>query len=98
MTVTVYTKKPCVQCDATIRRLDKNGIEYVLAEFDEAAIARFKAEGHMKAPVVVAGDRVWSGYSPDRIDEQWDVVGAAARVFGERATDLVEREGLDDRG
>ncbi|PTR30615.1 ribonucleoside-diphosphate reductase class Ib glutaredoxin subunit [Rhodococcus sp. OK519] len=96
MTVTVYTKKPCVQCDATIRRLDKNGIEYRLAEFDEAAIAWFKAEGHMQAPVVVAGDRVWSGYSPDRIDALMDV--PVVRDVRVRATDLVEREGLDDRG
>lgn len=96
MTVTVYTKKPCVQCDATIRRLDKNGTEYVLAEFDEAATARFKAEGHLQAPVVVAGDRVWSGYSPDRIDSL--KAAPVVRDVRVRATDLVEREGLDDRG
>lgn len=72
MTVTVYTKKPCVQCDATTRRLDQKGIPYTTAVFDDAAVERFKAEGLLQAPVVVAGDRVWCGFSPDKIDSLVD--------------------------
>ena len=38
MTITVYTKPACVQCNATY-----------------------------KAPVVIAGDKHWSGFRPDHI-------------------------------
>ena len=69
MTITVYSKPACVQCDATYRALDKNGLEYVIVDISSDAIALdyVKSLGHMQAPVVVAGEEHWSGYRPDRI-------------------------------
>ena len=32
MSVTVYTKPACVQCNATYRALDKRGIEYQIVD------------------------------------------------------------------
>ena len=69
MTVTVYTKPACMQCKATYRALDKEGIEYaviVITEDDEAR-DYVMALGHLQAPIVVAGDDHWSGFRPDRI-------------------------------
>ncbi len=69
MTITVYSKPACVQCDATYRALDKNGLDYVIVDISSDAIALdyVKSLGHMQAPVVVAGEEHWSGYRPDRI-------------------------------
>ncbi len=69
MSITVYSKPACVQCDATYRALDKHGIDYVIVDIssDEVALDYVKSLGHMQAPVVVAGAEHWSGYRPDRI-------------------------------
>ncbi|MDO4253384.1 MAG: glutaredoxin-like protein NrdH [Rothia sp. (in: high G+C Gram-positive bacteria)] len=70
MSVTVYTKPSCVQCNMTYRALDKNGIEYSTVDVtqDAAALARITELGYMQAPVVIAGGEHWSGFQPDRIN------------------------------
>lgn len=70
MSVTVYTKPACVQCNMTYRALDKNGIDYTTIDVteDAAALARIKELGYMQAPVVIAGEEHWSGFQPDRIN------------------------------
>jgi glutaredoxin-like protein NrdH len=67
--VTVYTKPSCVQCTATYRALDKNGIAYNSVDIskDEDALERLKALGHMGAPVVDSPIGDWSGFQPDKI-------------------------------
>lgn len=69
--VTVYTKPACVQCTATYKALDKQGIEYTVVDITEAPEARdyVMALGYQQAPVVVAGDAHWSGFRPDRIKD-----------------------------
>ncbi|WP_024795444.1 glutaredoxin-like protein NrdH [Tomitella biformata] len=69
MSITVYTKPACVQCNATYKALDKAGLEYELIDISEDADARdyVMALGYLQAPVVVVGDSHWSGYRPDRI-------------------------------
>jgi glutaredoxin-like protein NrdH len=69
MTITVYTKPACVQCNATYKALDKQGTPYETVDISEDAEARdyVMALGHLQAPVVVAGDQHWSGFRPDRI-------------------------------
>ncbi len=71
MTITVYTKPACVQCNATYRALDAKGIEYVIHDLSEdpTALEAVKALGYLQAPVVVAGEDHWSGFRPDKIDE-----------------------------
>lgn len=78
MSITVYTKPACVQCNATHRALDKAGVEYEVVDISENPEARdfVMALGYLQAPVVVAGDDVhWSGFRPDRIKS---LVAAAA--------------------
>lgn len=69
MTITVYTKPACVQCNATYKALDKQGLEYDIVDITEDDEARdyVMALGYLQAPVVVAGGEHWSGFRPDRI-------------------------------
>ncbi len=69
MTITVYTKPACVQCNATYKALDKAGLEYEIVDITEVPDARdyVMALGYLQAPVVVAGGEHWSGFRPDRI-------------------------------
>ena len=70
MTITVYTKPACVQCTATYKALDKQGITYDKVDISLNSEARdyVMALGYLQAPVVVAGqDHHWSGFRPDRI-------------------------------
>lgn len=68
-TVTVYTKPACVQCTATYKALDKQGIAYrtVDISLDPEERSYVMALGYLQAPVVVAGNDHWSGFRPDRI-------------------------------
>ena len=69
MTVTVYTKPACVQCNATYKALDKQGVAYEIVDISLDTEARdyVMALGYLQAPVVVAGNEHWSGFRPDRI-------------------------------
>ncbi|MEE2524530.1 glutaredoxin-like protein NrdH [Pseudarthrobacter sp. J47] len=70
MTITVYTKPACVQCNATYRALDSKGIDYKAVDIsqDAEALERLKAMGYMQAPVVVTDNDHWSGFRPDKIE------------------------------
>ncbi|MBW0017454.1 MAG: redoxin NrdH [Mycobacterium sp.] len=69
MSITVYSKPACVQCVATYKALDKQGIAYQKVDISLDAEARdyVMALGYLQAPVVVAGADHWSGFRPDRI-------------------------------
>jgi len=71
MTITVYTKTGCVQCDATERALDKKDIAHRTIDIstDTEALARIKALGYLQAPVIVTDQDHWSGFRPDKIEE-----------------------------
>ncbi|SKK91566.1 glutaredoxin electron transport component of NRDEF (Glutaredoxin-like protein) NrdH [Mycobacteroides abscessus subsp. massiliense] len=69
MTITVYTKPACVQCNATYKALEKQGIEFEKVDITADAEARdyVMSLGYLQAPVVVADNEHWSGFRPDRI-------------------------------
>lgn len=69
MSIVVYSKPACVQCTATTRALDAQGIAYDLIDLtaDAAALVRVQEMGYRQAPVVVAGDLHWAGFRPDMI-------------------------------
>ena len=69
MTIIVYTKPACVQCNATYKALDKQGLSYEIVDISEVPEARdyVMALGYLQAPVVVADGEHWSGFRPDRI-------------------------------
>jgi glutaredoxin-like protein NrdH len=74
--VTVFTLPSCMQCTMTKRALKKAGVPFDVIDLatDEQAMSRVKELGYQSAPVVVDGDRHWSGFRPDRI-----ATSAAAR-------------------
>ena len=67
--VKVYSKENCVQCDATYRKLGKQGIKYevIMLETVPDKLEEFKEMGFMGAPVVVTENDIWSGFRPDKI-------------------------------
>jgi glutaredoxin-like protein NrdH len=69
MSITVYSKPSCVQCDATYRALNKQGLEYDVVDItaDAEALESVKALGYQQAPVVFADGDHWSGFRPDKI-------------------------------
>ncbi|MDO5033779.1 MAG: glutaredoxin-like protein NrdH [Actinomycetaceae bacterium] len=69
MSITVYSKPMCVQCDATKRALNKQDLDYeeVDLTLDPNALEFVKSLGFAQAPVVIAGDQQWAGYRPDLI-------------------------------
>ena len=68
-TITVYTKPACVQCHATYKALDKQGLDYTVIDIstDDEARDYVMGLGYLQAPVVTVGDEHWSGFRPDRI-------------------------------
>lgn len=69
--VTVYTKPACVQCNATYKSLDKEGIVYESVDIsaDPKALEHVLSLGYQQAPVVVTDNDQWSGFRPDKIAE-----------------------------
>ena len=84
MTITVYSKPRCPQCDATYRALDKQGLDYTSIDVteDTDALVYIKDLGYQQAPVVIAGDNHWSGFRPDRIKAVAAMVEAAPVAVG----------------
>lgn len=71
MSIAVYIKPLCVQCDATKRALNKAGIAYETIDItqDAEALAAVKARGFAQAPVVITEDDAWSGFRPDKLKQ-----------------------------
>jgi glutaredoxin-like protein NrdH len=69
MNITVYSKPSCVQCTATYRALDREGIDYQIVDIskDEDAFAKVVGLGYQQVPVVIAGPDHWAGFRPDKI-------------------------------
>lgn len=69
MSIIIYTKPDCVQCNATYRALDRQGIDYRVVDLtqDQLALNHVKSLGYQQVPVIIAGDDHWSGFRPDKI-------------------------------
>lgn len=68
--VTVYHIGPtCQQCNMTKKQFDKLGIIYDEVDLREHPefTQRFKDLGHLAAPIVTAGEQIWSGFKFERI-------------------------------
>lgn len=69
MSITVYTKPACVQCNATKKALDRAGLDYTLVDIsiDDEARDYVMTLGYLQAPVVEVNGEHWSGFRPERI-------------------------------
>lgn len=69
--VTVFSKPACVQCDFTIRLLNKLGYPYKTVDVteDPDGLTTLKEMGYLAAPVVLTPEgEHWSGFRPDLIE------------------------------
>jgi glutaredoxin-like protein NrdH len=69
MTITLWTKPNCVQCETTKREFDRRGIIYKTRRLDKSpkAIDRFLELGLTAAPIVETDDRRWGGFRLEKI-------------------------------
>lgn len=79
MSITLYTKPACVQCNATKKALDRAGLEYTSVDvtLDEEARDYVMALGYVQTPVVEANGEHWSGFRPERIKALATVAASA---------------------
>lgn len=71
MSIIVYSKPNCVQCNATHRALKKKNVDYTVIDVteDHAAYQHVASLGYQQVPVVETEHDHWSGYRPDKIAE-----------------------------
>ncbi|MDF7640143.1 glutaredoxin-like protein NrdH [Bifidobacterium sp. ESL0784] len=71
MTVTVFTKPRCPQCEATKRQLTRANIAFETVDLTEnpSTLEQLTQAGFRQAPVVITPDASWSGYRPDLIKQ-----------------------------
>lgn len=72
MSVTVYSKPSCVQCDATYKVLEQKNINYNVIDIsqDTQAFEKVTGMGYRQVPVVVVGgDDHWAGFRPDKLSK-----------------------------
>jgi glutaredoxin-like protein NrdH len=69
MTITLWTKPNCVQCETTKREFDRRGIIYKTRRLDKSpkAVDRFLELGLTSAPIVETDDRRWGGFRLEKI-------------------------------
>jgi glutaredoxin-like protein NrdH len=71
MQITVYSNPNCVQCEQTKKWLERNNLRFDTKMIqDSPEIQEIIAEHKFQsAPVVVAGDNVWSGFRLDHLKD-----------------------------
>ena len=69
MSVIVYSKQNCPQCELTKRDMDILGIEYSVVDIEKDTLAMDEliSMGFKSAPVVKAEGSFWSGYDQEKI-------------------------------
>ena len=85
MTITVFTKPHCPQCDATKRQFTKLGVNFETVDLSKSpeALDQLRNAGYRQAPVVIAPDTSWSGYRPDLIAQIADKLGTSSETAKE---------------
>jgi len=71
MSVTVYSNPNCVPCDNTKRFLTLKGIEFEAKMISDSPeiYPLIQENDYKSAPIVVAGDKSWSGFRLDKLNE-----------------------------
>ena len=67
--ITIFSKNNCMQCKMTKKLLDKEGADYQEINIDERPemIDYVKDLGFSAAPVIKAGDIIFSGFQPAKL-------------------------------
>ena len=69
--ITIFSINNCMQCKMTKKLLDKEGADYQEINIDERPemIDYVKDLGFSAAPVIKAGDIIFSGFQPAKLKE-----------------------------
>jgi glutaredoxin-like protein NrdH len=67
MSIVLWTKPGCSQCEATARQFDKRGIIYKSRKLTPKAVDRFIELGLTAAPIVETDRKRWSGFRLEKI-------------------------------
>ena len=69
MSITVYTKPNCIQCEQTKSILDQNNIIYNVVDLTENDEAKnmVLSMGFRSAPVVITKNDRWSGFKIEKL-------------------------------
>ncbi|HEN5974839.1 TPA: glutaredoxin-like protein NrdH [Streptococcus agalactiae] len=69
--ITVFSKNNCMQCKMTKKFLDQHGADFEEINIDEKPekIEYVKNIGFSAAPVIEAGNVVFSGFQPSKLKE-----------------------------
>ena len=67
LTITVWEKPACVQCEQTKKEFDKRGIIYRTRKLTPKAVEKFLELGLMAAPIVETDRKRWSGFRLEKI-------------------------------
>ncbi|MFD3083803.1 redoxin NrdH [Streptococcus agalactiae] len=69
--ITVFSKNNCMQCKMTKKFLDQHGADFEEINIDEnpEKIEYVKNLGFSAAPVIEAGNVVFSGFQPSKLKE-----------------------------
>lgn len=69
MSITLYSKPNCPQCELTKRDMDILGIDYQTVDISQAQdqLEKLAAMGYRSAPVVETATDIWSGYDQEKI-------------------------------
>jgi glutaredoxin-like protein NrdH len=67
--ITVYTRPACGACIATKATLKSIGVEFTVADLADhpEVLEAAKKRDLLSAPIVVAGDEMWSGFDRDKL-------------------------------
>ena len=67
--ITVFSKNNCMQCKMTKKFLEQNGADFEEINIDEQPdkIDYVKGLGFTAAPVIEAGETVFSGLQPNKL-------------------------------
>ena len=70
--ITVFSKNNCMQCKMTKKFLDQHGADFEEINIDEKPekIEYVKNLGFSAAPVIEAGNVVFSGFQPSKLKER----------------------------
>lgn len=69
--ITIYSKNNCMQCNMTKKFLTNADVDFEEINIDEQPekIDYVKSLGFTAAPVIQAGDIVFSGFQPSKLKE-----------------------------
>lgn len=71
MTITIYTKPNCMQCEQTKKFLDRSNVSYKTVDIsqDSEAYSLVTEMGFQSAPVVVTDIDKWAGFKVEKLNQ-----------------------------